>query len=80
MRGRTFDDLRFIVLAGGSLDISARGFTEEQLRMLALAAAAHNTRLTFRDLTHLTTENLRHIAIAGKGCVTFGDQEESPAH
>jgi hypothetical protein len=53
-------------MAGGNLDMSARGFTDEQMRHLAMAAAGAEARLTVRDFSHLTSENLRHIAMAAK--------------
>ena len=76
MRGRTFDDLRFILLAGGSLNMSARGWREEQLRFLAVAAgaSAQKPRLILRDIGALTSNQLRFIAMAGRGRVVFSDE------
>jgi hypothetical protein len=78
MRGRSKEQLRFIVMAGGGLDISVRGWSSEELRFLALAAASsqYKPRLIFRDLIGLTDEDLRFIALAGQGCVTFSDPDQ----
>jgi hypothetical protein len=72
----TFDDLRHILLAGGGLNISAAGYTEEQLRFLAMAAAGSGKMpmLILRDTDHLSSEQLRFIGMAGAGCVVFSDQ------
>jgi hypothetical protein len=78
MRGRSKEQLRFIVMAGGGLNMSVRGWSSEELRFLALAAASsqHKPRLILRDLSGLTDEDLRFIALAGQGCVIFSDQGE----
>ena len=78
MKGRTHEQLRFIVMAGGGLSISTRGWTSEELRFLAMAAAGseHKPRLILRDLEGRTDEDLRFIAMAGKGCVIFSDESD----
>jgi hypothetical protein len=78
MRGRSKEALRFIVMAGGGLNISTRGWSNDELRFLALAASGseHKPRLIFRDLSGRSDDDLRFIALAGKGCVIFSDEGE----
>jgi hypothetical protein len=78
MKGKTTDDLRAIVTAGGGLKMSMRGRTTDDLRSLAVAAAASGKRplLIFYDLTGRRNDDLRSIAIAGQGCVVFSDEAE----
>ncbi len=78
MRGRTAEELRHIVLAGGGLKMSMRGRNTEELRHLALAAAASGKRplLIFYDLAGRTSEELRQLALAGQGCVILSDEKE----
>lgn len=75
MQGMTHEQLRLLILAGANLDISSKGRTTAELRLLALAAAdnGHRPRLILRDLDGRSYEELRLIALAGKGCVTFQD-------
>lgn len=76
MRGRSKEQLRFVVMAGGGLDMSARGWTSEELRFLAMAAAGsqHKPYIVLRDLEGITDEDLRFIAMAGQGCIVFSDR------
>jgi hypothetical protein len=75
MRGRTIDQLRALIMAGAGLDMSTRGYLAEDLRMLALLAAGREKPpvLVFREASWMTDDQLRFIALAGKGCVTFAD-------
>jgi hypothetical protein len=78
MRSRSKEQLCFIVMAGGGLNISARGWSTDELRFSAMAAAgsSHKPRLIFRDLHGRSDEDLRFIAMAGQGCVIFSDEGE----
>jgi hypothetical protein len=53
---RAFDDVKYVLLAGGGVNMSAAGWTEEQLQRLALVAAgsSKSPTLTLRDTDHLT--------------------------
>lgn len=68
MRGRTFDDIRYILMAGGGVNMSALGWSEDQLRFLALAAAGSKKKplLVLRDVDGFTSDQLRLIGLAGE--------------
>lgn len=80
MTGRSADDLRFLVLAGAGLDISAQNLSEIEVRYLAMTAAQHQLKpkIVLRDVGKFSTDQLRRLATAGKGCLVFADLEVIP--
>lgn len=77
MPGRSADDLRFLILAGASLHISAKNLTEQELRYLALTAAqsAAKPQIVLRDLDRFSTDQLRRLATAAQGRFVYTDLE-----
>lgn len=64
--GMHHETIRQILIVGGSVRISARGYTVDTLQQLALSAAGSGATLILTDLGGLTAESMRGIATIGK--------------
>lgn len=67
----TIDQLRLIAGAGGGLVLDASDFTYHQMAGICAAAAAGQAHVTFRRVSGLTFQQLRDLASAAPGLVTF---------
>jgi hypothetical protein len=78
MRGRTTEELRAILIAGGGLKMNMVGRSTEELRALATTAAGSPSKptLILYNLAGRSSEELRALAIAGGGRVIFSDEKE----
>lgn len=64
---RSTDDVVRIIAANGSVIVSAEGRMASDLVKMSATAARRETRLVMKDSASLTTDDLVHIAAAGKG-------------
>ncbi len=79
MNGRTLEDVRTLLLVGGSVRMNTADRSDEEMGILALAAASAQAkpRWELYNLAGRSTEVLRQIAIAGRGAVLFSDETGS---
>ena len=72
---RNVQELSGIALAGGGLVLDASKFSVEDLAKIALAAGggSHKAQLRIRNTKHLSANDLKGIALAGRGSVLFED-------
>ncbi len=70
------NDLVRIAAAGGGFSTNA-GFREvNDLIRIASAAGVSGAKLTFQNLTHLSTEEIIRISAAGKGNIVFEKKDK----
>jgi hypothetical protein len=72
MRGRTFDEVITLLSHGAGLNMSAVGWTQQELVQMAAHAQA---AIILRDVDVRSIEELAQIAASGKGRVIFSDEE-----
>jgi hypothetical protein len=72
MRGRTVDEVVKLLTHGAGLDMSAVGWTQQELVQIAEHAQAP---IVLRDVEDRSIDELAQIATSGKGHVIFSDQE-----
>ncbi len=68
---RSTDDLCSIAAAGGGFRLNVGIRSAQDLREIAASAVAGNARLIFTGIAVRTTLELRDIAAAGQGHVSF---------
>jgi hypothetical protein len=70
LEGKTVDELRAIVLAGGGLEINGGHYSTDDLRAIVLAG--HRApQIVIHNSKSKSTEDLRAIALAGGGKIIF---------
>ena len=72
MRGRTFDEVVTLLAHGAGLDMSAVGWTQQELVQMVAHAQAP---IILRDVEDRSIDDLAKIAASGKGHVIFSDEE-----
>ncbi len=80
MTGRSADDLRYLIMGGAGIEISAKNLTELEIRYLAMTAAQSQLKpkIVLRDVDRFSADQLRLLATAGKGCLVFADLQVIP--
>ena len=61
------DDIVKVIAANGGVIISAEGLTVSDLVRISATAASYENKVVFRNAGALRTDELVHIASAGKG-------------
>jgi hypothetical protein len=72
MRGRTVDEVVTLFSHGAGLNMSAVGWTQQELVQMVAHAQAP---VTLRDVEDRSIDELAQIAVSGKGHVIFSDEE-----
>ena len=72
MRGRTFDEVVTLLEHGAGLNMSAVGWTQQELVQMVAHAQAP---IALRDVEDRSIDELAQIATSGKGHVIFSDEE-----
>jgi hypothetical protein len=72
MRGRTFDEVVTLLAHGAGLNMSAVGWTQQELVQMVAHAQAP---IILRDVEDRSIDELAQIAASGKGHVIFSDEE-----
>ncbi len=67
----TPQQVKGIMSSGGGFILPAAGMSEPDLRSMAHAAKTHGVTLTLKGVAHLSDQECRGIASAGKGHVIF---------
>jgi hypothetical protein len=72
MRGRTLDEVVTLLGHGAGLNMSATGWTQQELVQMVAHAQAP---IILRDVEDRSIDELTQIAASGKGHVVFSDEE-----
>lgn len=65
------NQLKDIIAAGGGLTLDGSDMTFVEMRTLAAAAAGAKVRITIKNVSGFTQEQLKQVAALAPGLVTF---------